>query len=264
MCHTVDQRNRKHGGDQEALVHRAHHVRTIAETNEESADDRGHDAGPADQQRKRHQRKQQVAHRCKQQSGQHHCDPDGHDIGFEQVGSHAGAVTHVVSNVVGDNRRVAGIVFRDASFDLADKVSADVGSLGKDAAAQTCEDRHQRRTQCERGKADNHFLGIGGIACRTNQVVEEPGDREQRQTSDEHPGDGTGAERHGQTLLKPRACCLRGADVRADRDVHPDVARDTRKDSADDKASGRNPAEEHAHEHGDDHADDADGLVLTV
>jgi hypothetical protein len=46
---------------------------------------------------------------------------------------------------------IARIVFRDAGFDLAHQVGADVGALGEDAAAQSREDRDQRRTE---GQAD--------------------------------------------------------------------------------------------------------------
>ena len=38
--------------------------------------------------------------------------------GFEQVGAAAGAVAHVVAHEVGDHRRVAGIVLRDAASTL--------------------------------------------------------------------------------------------------------------------------------------------------
>ncbi len=60
-------------------------------------------------------------------------------IGFEQVGTHAGDVAHVVADVVRDGGRVARIVFRNPGFDLADEVGTDVGGFGVDAAADTGE-----------------------------------------------------------------------------------------------------------------------------
>ncbi len=42
-----------------------------------------------------------------------------------------------------------GIVFRDAGFDLADEIAADVRTLGEDAAAETGEDRDQRGAEAE-------------------------------------------------------------------------------------------------------------------
>jgi hypothetical protein len=74
---------------------------------------------------------------------QHRRD-DRDRVGFEEVGRHAGAVPHVVADVVGDHGGIARIVLGDAGFDLAHEVGADVGTLGEDAAAETREDRDQR------------------------------------------------------------------------------------------------------------------------
>ena len=67
-----------------------------------------------------------------------------HLVGLEQVGGHPGAVPDVVTDVVGDRRRVARVVLGDALLDLPDEVGADVGRLGEDAAA----DPHEHREQC--------------------------------------------------------------------------------------------------------------------
>ena len=60
-------------------------------------------------------------------------------VALEEVGGHAGAVADVVAHVVGDRRRVAGVVLGDALLDLADEVGADVGGLGEDAATDADE-----------------------------------------------------------------------------------------------------------------------------
>ena len=86
----------------------------------------------------------------KEDRAEHHGGDDGHRIGLEQVGGHAGAVADIVADIVGDGGRVARIVFRDAGFDLADEIAADVGTLGEDAAAETREDRDQRSAEAER------------------------------------------------------------------------------------------------------------------
>ena len=97
-----------------------------------------------------------------QQRGQHHRGADGDDIGFEQVGGHAGAVADIVADVVGDHRRVAGVVLGDAGLDLADQVGADVGGLGEDAAAETREDRDQRGAEGERDERVDHGAVVAG------------------------------------------------------------------------------------------------------
>ena len=65
--------------------------------------------------------------------------PDGDDIGFEQVGGHAGAIAHIVAPTLSAITRVARVILGDARFDLADKIRAHVGRLGEDPAAQTRE-----------------------------------------------------------------------------------------------------------------------------
>ena len=80
-----------------------------------------------------------------QQHGGHH----GDHVGLIQVSGHTGAVTHVVADVVSDNRGVAGVVFGDAGFDLTYQVSAHVRRFGVDAAAQPGEDAHQGATEAQ-------------------------------------------------------------------------------------------------------------------
>ena len=147
--------DRQHAADDQALVERAHDRAVGAELDEERADDRGHDAGAADAERIEHRGGE---HRLadEEDRGEHHGGDDGHRVGLEQVGRHAGAVADVVADVVGDGRRVARIVFRNAGLDLADEVGADVGALGEDAAAETGEDRDQRGAERERDQRVDH------------------------------------------------------------------------------------------------------------
>ena len=113
--------------------------------------------------------------------GEHHRRDDGHRIGLEQVGRHAGAVADVVADVVGDRRRVARIVLGDAGFDLADEVGADVGALGEDAAAETGEDRDQRGAEAERDqRVDDGAVGRR-VAERAGENAVVDGDAEQRE-----------------------------------------------------------------------------------
>ncbi len=84
-----------------------------------------------------------------EQAAEQHRRDDGHRVGLEEVRSHARAVAHVVADVVGDHRGVARIVFRNARFDLADEIRADVRTLGEDAAAESREDRDERAAERE-------------------------------------------------------------------------------------------------------------------
>ena len=99
---------------------------------------------------------------------QNHGGDRGHRIGLEQIRRHAGAIADIVADIVGDGGRVARIVFRDAGFDLADEIAADVGAFGEDAAAEPGEDRDQRGAEAERHHGIDHRRGRSArdAACR--------------------------------------------------------------------------------------------------
>ncbi len=61
-------------------------------------------------------------------------------VRFVQVSAHARDVADVVADVVCDGGRVAGVVFRNARFDLADEVRADVRGFREDTAADAGEE----------------------------------------------------------------------------------------------------------------------------
>jgi hypothetical protein len=67
-----------------------------------------------------------------------------------EVGTHAGHITYII----GDNGRVAGVVFGYAGFDFTDKISAYVGRLGEYTAADTGKNDHHRETNIK----DYHSL----------------------------------------------------------------------------------------------------------
>src|SRR4051794_36446998 len=163
MDHAGDTDERQDRGNDQALVERAHDRLAGAEFDEEGADDRGDDADAADRERQRHHVYQQ-RRAGEEDRGQHHGGDRGHRIGFEQVGGHAGAITDVVADVVGDRGGVARIVFGNAGFDLADEIAADVGALGEDAAAETGKDRDQRSSEAEGDHRVDDRAAVGGEA----------------------------------------------------------------------------------------------------
>ena len=142
LGHKVKSNQRQDAGDSQAFVKRRHHIdHAGAGFDEEATDDGCHDGHAAEYQRVEHHVR--ASGTC-QHRAQHHGGDQGHCIGFEQVSGHTCAVTDVVTDVVGDHRRVARVIFRNASFDFAHQVSADVSAFGENAAAQTREDGNQR------------------------------------------------------------------------------------------------------------------------
>ena len=188
----------------------------------------------------------------------------GHRVGLEQVGSHASTIADVVADVVRDGRRVARIVLGNAGLDLADQVTADVRTLGEDAAAETSEDRDQRSAEAERNQRVDHGAGIRSKTHRAgqNRVVDR--DAEQRETGDEHAGDRAGLEREFKSAGQRADRSLCGAHVGADRNIHADEARSAGQHRADQEANRDQPAEQPADDKKYHHADDANGGVLTL
>ena len=162
------QDERQHAGRDHALVERAHDRLALAEPHEIGADDRGDDAGRADGERIEHHLHDAIVAAGEIDRGEHHGRDDGHDIGLEQVGRHAGAVADIVADIVGDGRGVARIVLGDAGLDLADEIAADIGALGEDAAAETGEDGDQRGAEAERDQRIDHLARSGAVAERTD------------------------------------------------------------------------------------------------
>ena len=109
---------------------------------------------------------------------------DGDFVGLEDVGGHAGAVADVVAHEVGDDRRVARVVFGDAGLDLAHQVGADVGRLGVDAAAHPHEQGQQRAAEAEAEQ---------GVRRGLAEDDEDDRAAEQAQAVGQHAGDRAGA-----------------------------------------------------------------------
>ena len=124
-------------------------------------------------------------------------DGDGGDhgaaVGLEDVRAHASDVTHVVPDIVGDDAGVAGIIFRDARFHLADEVRAHVGALGEDAAAHAREEGHG-------GGAHAKAMDVVRAFRVTAEEVVEGAKAEEAQGGHAQTHDGAAEEGHGEGL----------------------------------------------------------------
>ena len=136
---------RQDPGNGQALIQRAHDVLAGAELDEVSTDDRGNNRNAAQEEREFDPGAVGTENRLGQQHGGH----QRYRISFIKVGGHAGAVAHIVTHVVGDNRRVSRVVFRDAGLNFTDQVGAHVSRLGVDPAGDTGEDAHEGAAETE-------------------------------------------------------------------------------------------------------------------
>ena len=103
----------------------------------------------------------------------------GHAVGFEAVGAGANRVARVVAGAVGNDARVARVVFLDLEDDLH-QVGADVGNLGEDAAGDTQRGRAQRLAD---GEADE---ALAGVVSRDEQ---QDAEHDQQLDGDQHHAD---------------------------------------------------------------------------
>ncbi len=88
--------------------------------------------------------------RSKSNTNRHGCN---HNFSFtlKKVSTHTTDVADIITDIIGNNRGVAWIIFRNAGFDFADQISANVCCFGKDAAAEARKQGYQRSTQAITG-----------------------------------------------------------------------------------------------------------------
>ncbi len=205
----------EHRCGEEAAVDRRHRALVVVGgAHREDADDRREHADGAGNEREDEAERRVGTDRVERGDAEDDRSDERDLVALEQVGGHPGAVADVVAHVVGDGRRVAGVVLGDALLDLADEVGADVGGLGEDPATDSHEQRDQRSAEAE---ADED---------RGGRVLEEHDDHgraEQAEPDRVHAGDAAGAERDLERgLERAGARGRRGAHVAAHREAHAD------------------------------------------
>ncbi len=155
------------------------------------------------------------------QTAEQHGGDHGDCVGFEQIGRHAGAVAHVVADIVRNHRRVAWIVLGNAGLDLADKIGAHICALGENSATQAREDRDQRRPEGQPDQCMQVLLQWQPHALQHSKVARHA---EQPQADHQHAGDRPATERHIHRLANAMPRRFGGADIGAHRHVHADIA----------------------------------------
>lgn len=228
-------------GDEEPAVDRAHPAAVgPARSHSEDSDHRRHYADRGNDQREGEPGVAEGGLAEDQRGDQR----DG--VRLEEVGGHTGTVAHVVAHVVGDGRGITRIILRNALFDLADQVGADVGGLGEDAAADTHEHRDERRAEAKSfedlgrvGRVDQHDTG----GAEQTQPHREHADYATRAKSDLHGLVRDGGEILFRLAFRRSGFSGRGGDahIAAHREPHSDVSggsREHRADQEEDRTPG--------------------------
>ena len=184
-----------------------------------------------------------------QQTGQ-----DGTDIGLEQVSTHTGDVTDVVTDVVADNSGVTGVILGDAGLDLTDQVSTHVSSLGVDTAADTGKQGDGRSAQRETGQ---------NVVVAVEDDVQDS-DAQSAQTDNAQTQNGTAGESDVQSGSHAFLSLLSSTDVGAGGADHAGEAGQNREQSthqeADSSGAVQNDQQQDEHQDGESQHDD----VLTL
>jgi len=200
-------------------------------------------------------------------AGNQHGSDDGDRIGFEQVGGHTGAVADVVTDVVGNDGRIARVIFRDSGLDLADQVGTDIGTLGENTSAETGEDGNQRAAE---GQADHRLhRGLdrfGGLFAAGLDQHEITRDVQQAKTDHQHAGDGAALEADIEGIIQAAGGGLSGAHIGAHGNEHADEAGKAGQYGADGEADGGLPAQRRhkANDYKQHDAYDGDSAVLAA
>ena len=68
---------------------------------------------------------------------------------LEKISTTTSTVTHVITHQIGNDCRVAWIIFRDAGLNLANEISAYISSLRINTATQLRKERNKARTKAK-------------------------------------------------------------------------------------------------------------------
>ena len=176
---------------------------------------------------------------------------DGADEGLEEIGAHARDVADVVADVVRDDGRVVGVVLGDARLDLADKISADVGSLGVDAASDASEEGDARGAGAE---AREVLPRVDLVEARSHVDQVHQGQAKEAKAGHTEAHDGARLEGNLESLVDRaaggRVARLGRAHVRLRRDLHATPAGEGRERGAHQEWDARKDSEggrRHAH-----------------
>ena len=138
--------------------------------------------------------------------------------GLKQIGPTTGAVANIIPDEIGNDRRVARIVFGNARFNFAHQVCPHVGGFGVNATAELRKQRHKTGAKAVADNQKGDFLGWRyqrGVTAgkQTTHAKEAHG-------HDEQPGDGAATQGNLQAQIQARARCRGSANVGANCDTN--------------------------------------------
>mmetsp|Transcript_98994 Transcript_98994/g.263003 ORF Transcript_98994/g.263003 Transcript_98994/m.263003 type:complete len:326 (+) Transcript_98994:1260-2237(+) len=149
---------------------------------------------------------------------------DGTDVGLEEVGTHAGDVTDVVSNIVGYDRRVVRVILVNVGLHLANEIRRHICCLRVDAPRNAREEGGSRGAKAE---ATQQLQGAS-IAAHRDRAEHHEAERESSQSKGDYDKahDGASSEGNLKAAVEAPHCTRHGSpDVRVSGDQHAHPAR---------------------------------------
>ena len=179
------------------------------------------------------------AEACGKRADEHRAN-ERNRVGFENVRRHACAITDIIAHVIGNGCRVARIVLVEIRLHLSNQVRSDIRSLRINAAAQTREDRNERRAQSHANEARNRPV-------RAHLGHHEPKDTDgqKRQADDQQARHGAAIEGSFKGFFSIQSRPLCRANISHYRNSHSDVTGGKRADCSQQKSCRRRKIAEH-------------------
>jgi len=158
----------------------------------------------------------------------------------EEIGSHTGDVTNIVTDVVSDGGGVARIVFGEAVDNLTSEISTDIGGLGVDTTTDATEHSNGRTTETETSDDLEEGLGIGFDGELQADELNEDVKAEEGETAKGVTHDATSAEGgvEGVSPLIDTHSRDGGTSVGVHSDLHANVASEDGSATTDSEGDG--------------------------
>ena len=208
---------------------------------EEGGNERGENTAGGDQQREHHVTPLGV--QLLRHGGDDQRSARGLGEGAEQIGAHTGDITDVITDVIGNDSGVARIILGNASLDLADEISAHIGSLGVDTAAHSSEQSDGGTAQTvTRDALEQHLRGVRVLGVPRHEDSEHVDGAVQDQQTERGQAEAHDATRAegGVETVRPGDLAHGGStSVGVDSDGHTDVTAENGGQTTDDEGRGR-------------------------
>ena len=178
-----------------------------------------------------------VAH--KRRHSERRCGQNTATIALVEIGTHAGHVSHIIANIVGDRSGVTSIVFWNAMFDLANKIRANISRFCEDATANTREECLRACSHAEAEHRDGDLLQRQRLKSKHwHQPVEDEKpehDVQEPQADNSQPHHSARSKSHDQAFVEGSlGACSRAVACQRCR-LHPKPTGQSRKETAGDK-----------------------------